>query len=124
MSRYYGMSIVLSGVKSEKIDPVKQAAEAEWAFDSWFCNRWGPRSHQLITSGNSNLCGETEEEFAERLARAIWAANGEYCEVEVNATFLEELPYETYCFDQEDYDLLVNASGSKTPTEEDTPDGQ
>ena len=47
--------------------------------------------------------GESEEEFAARVTHAVWKANGGYCEVEVTATYLEELPYTTHELDEDDY---------------------
>lgn len=121
MSRYYSMTIAIIGANSEQIKAVKQAAKAVWPFDDWFLDI----DNRLTASADASLCGgETEEEFAERLAKAIWAANGDYCQVEVNATYLETLPYESYCFDEEDYGRLAEASGGGTPAKEDTPDGQ
>jgi hypothetical protein len=38
---------------------------------------------------------------------AIWRANGGYCEVVVNATYLEDLPYEIHTLDQTDYERLM-----------------
>ena len=36
MSRYYSMAVTITGAARERVDAVKQAAEAEWAFDDWF----------------------------------------------------------------------------------------
>ena len=100
MGRYYNMAVTIAGANSEQIEAVKQAAKAVWPFDEWFLDIDG----RLTASADASLCGgETEEEFAQRLATAIWAANGDYCQVEVNATYLDQQPYETYCFDEDDY---------------------
>ena len=54
------------------------------------------------------LCGgETDQQFAERLTRAIWIANGGSCEIEVNATYLEDLPHEDFSFDESDYEQIM-----------------
>ena len=104
MSRYYNMAVTITCAARERIDAVKQAAEAEWAFDDWFLDDDGV----LTASADGSLCGgETEEEFAARLAKAIWTANGAYCGVEVHATYLDQMPYETHCFDEDDYRRLV-----------------
>ena len=105
MSRYYSMYVTVSNVAPEKRDRVKEAANGEWGFGNW---RF-PGS-ELTACAEGQLCGgETEAEFSQRLAKAIWEANGGYCKVEVNATYLEELPYETYCLDEGDYQRLVAA---------------
>ena len=62
--------------------------------------------------------GETEEEFTERLAVAIWRANGGYCEVIVNATFLENLPYEIHTLDEDDYERLIQPNTGETSNED------
>ncbi len=91
-------------------DAVKQAAETEGTFDDWFLDD----DSVLTASADDRLCGgETEEEFAQRLAKAIWAANGDYCRVEVNATYLDQLPYETHCLDEDDYRRLVAPPGGR-----------
>ena len=41
---------------------------------------------------------------------AIWRANGGFCEVVVNATYLEELPYEIHALDEADYARLIQAA--------------
>ena len=104
MSRYYNMAVTITGAARDRIDAVKQAAETEWTFDDWFLDDDGV----LTASADDRLCGgETDDEFAQRLANAIWAANGGYCRVEVNATYLEELPCETHCLDEDDYRSLM-----------------
>ena len=104
MSRYYGMSVRITGADPGRVDAIKQAAEAQWPFEDWFLDGEGV----LTASAEDRLCGgETEEEFARRLAKAIWAAHGSFCQVEINATYLEDLPCETYCFDQDDYHRLT-----------------
>jgi hypothetical protein len=57
--------------------------------------------------------GETEEEFADRFAKAVMKANGAPCEVDVCATYMEELPHERFCFDKEDYKRLVGKKKAK-----------
>jgi hypothetical protein len=44
------------------------------------------------------------------LTKAIWIANGGSCEVEVNATYLEELPHEDYLFGESDYEGIMGQS--------------
>ena len=104
MSRYYSMFVRIAGPAPERIDAVKSAAEAEWPFEDWILG-----GEDVLTAvAEDSLCsGETDDEFAQRLAKAVWAANGAFCKVEVHATYLENLPHETYSFDQEDYQRLT-----------------
>jgi hypothetical protein len=78
---------------------IKEAAGREWAFDGWWDNEWHDQN-VLSASGDDNLydADGDEGEFARRLAKAIFEANGRPCEVEVLATCLEDLPHETYYF--------------------------
>jgi hypothetical protein len=105
MSRYYEMSVEITGHRPEKADAIRDAAAGLWEFSDW-CDQDDPL--KLAASAKGNLCGgETEEEFTERLSVAIWRANGAYCDVTVDATYLESLPYETHCLDQADYARLI-----------------
>ena len=109
MSRFYEMSVEVSGYVPAKAADIQAAAEEEWPFADW----WRAGDDEAATmhaSGQSSLCGgETDEEFAERLSLAIWRANGGYCRVSLDATFLENLPYETYELDEADYARLIQS---------------
>jgi hypothetical protein len=114
MSRYYNMAVRIRGFDQQRTDRIKGAACDEWEFDNWNFH-----DGNLTASADGKLCGgETEEAFAERLAKAVWAANGGYCEVEVNATYLEELPCETHCLDEDDYARLLSATDKPIETQE------
>lgn len=114
MSRYYGMSVTISGHKPELVAGIKAAAEEEWPFGDWQAY-----DGKLTAYAESNLCGgETEEEFTERLSVAIWRANGAYCGVSVDATYLEALPYETHSLDEDDYARLMQGTTPHTETPE------
>lgn len=108
MSRRYNMGILICDVDPNRVEQVKSAATQEWpSLDDWY---FDTDTHVLTASGEDNLCGgEGEEEFADRLAHAIWAAHGSYCEVTVAATYLEELPYEEHVRDAEAYDRWAAA---------------
>jgi hypothetical protein len=102
MSRYYEMSVEIRGYNNSYKTNIVSAAEEEWNFDNWY-----EHENYLNASGQSNLCGgEGEDEFATRLAKAIWKANGGFCNVEIIATYLEDLPYENYTFDEDEYNRL------------------
>ena len=114
MSRYYNMSVTITGANPDRIEEVKAAAGHEWPFDDWY-----ERNGVLSASFDDYLfSGETEEEFVQRLAKAIWTANGTACEVEVTATYLENLPRESYSLGADDYDRLMK------PAEEAIDDGK
>ena len=107
MSRYYEMDVEILGHAAEKEDQIKMAAAEEWPFGDW----WSTGEGDIHASAQSTLCGgESEEQFTERLSVAIWRANGAFCEVLVNATYLEDLPYESYALDEGDYARLIEAN--------------
>jgi hypothetical protein len=110
MSRYYGMSVTISNHNPAQIEKIKATARKEWPFRDWYDSDEG-----LTAYAESSLCGGvTEEEFTERLSLAVWRANGAYCEVTVDATYLESLPYETHCLDETDYARLISKQQEQT----------
>ncbi len=122
MSRSYEMTVKIRGANPDRVEAVKKAAESEWAFDVWYPLDHPDDPRNFAADGSGNLCaGEIEEEFAERLTRAVWKANGGYCEVEVRALCLDNLPYESYVLDEGEYEELVgNASGGPDPVSSET----
>ena len=121
MSRFYGMSVRIVGFPSAAIDQMKQAAEGEWPFENWTGDG---QTGELSSYAEDKLCGgEEEEAFAERLTLAIWQAAGACCQVTVNATYLEDLPFESYSLDEGDYARLIagqaNASSRGGTRDED-----
>ena len=99
MSRLYEVSVEVSGHDASRGARIKDAARAEWGFDE----DWLDDEGLLQNGARGSLCGgETEDEFAGRLALAIFEANGGPCSVSVFTTCLEDLPFETYSFDAED----------------------
>jgi len=108
MSRFYRMGVVVSGVEPDEAPKIYDALMHEWSFDEndYF---YYENDKSIDMCGESNLCGgEDEEEFAQRIAEAVWKAVNRYVEVAVHATYLEDLPYETYCKDEEDYERWMN----------------
>ena len=99
MARFYNMEIDVSGFRKGKRKSIHEAVEKEWPIDSFDFH-----DQSALFGGEGNLCGgESEEEFARRITYAVWKTNGAYCEVNVKATYLEELPFETYSFGEKDY---------------------
>jgi hypothetical protein len=113
MSRNYEMDIKISGYRPDRTAAIQEAIEQEWTITFAYDDE-----NTLTASGEDSLGGgESEEEFTERLSLAVWKANGEYCEVVVDATYLDDLPYQTHCLDEVDYDRLMKP----VKTEPDTP---
>ena len=108
MSRRYDMNIMVNGLKEKAhgalvgkaiarswnpsygyIDPAGENDESNWMF---------------LAGGEGQLCGgKTEEEFADGVAETIWDALGYYVSVAVAAIYLEDLPCESHCREEEEY---------------------
>ena len=115
MSRSYDMQVEITGLDPSREEAVKQAAESQWPFEGWFRD-----ADKLSASATDSLCaGVGEEEFAERLTHAIWKANGKFCPVEVRATYLDDMPHETYGFYENQYDEFLSAAAKSAETRED-----
>jgi hypothetical protein len=95
------MTVVISKYDPKRKDKVIEAARELWTFDDFL----DTDKTVLESTGQENLCGgETEEEFADRLTKAVWEANEKYCIVEVRSTFMEELPYTTHIRGKAEYE--------------------
>ncbi len=109
MSRYYQMQVKILEPVPDRIPAIQRAAELEWDFEEWFDTdslRIMPTDYRRTISSEAygNLCGgETPDEFAQRLARAIWVANGGYCEVRVYAMDLDNIPTDDCSLNEDDY---------------------
>lgn len=104
MSRSYQMDLLVEGLRPERVEAIKEAASGEWPFEDalWLA------SEGLQGFGDGSLCGgESVEAFVDRIAQAVWRANGEYCQVEVRATYLEDLPSEHHGRFEDDYARLA-----------------
>lgn len=100
MSRRYEMT-----VEVKKIDPALKSKIQQDLNDIWPFDFDGDKHDQnkIFGTGESCLCGGmSEDDFSRRIAKTILAANKKPCRVNVYATYLEELPYETYSFDEDD----------------------
>jgi len=106
MSRFYGMSIKITEHDKNKVSDILSAIKKEWEVrDECCCNPTDEDCQNFLSAyGESFLSGgESEEEFTDRIALAVWKANGGYCHIQVDATYLESLPYETHLRDDDDY---------------------
>ncbi len=130
MSRLYSMGITIKDFDIDKSEEIISSIIKEWniqhkSFDPSRCDCdaasqrlplqfktdgslrcfVSPKpSATIFTYGEGYLCGgETEEQFVDRLAISVWKANNNYCHVEVEATYLDDLPYETHVRNREDY---------------------
>jgi len=118
MSREYEMIVQVTAFESSRQKSIEKACCEEWPFEpeEFSVEKNGNNVPVLTARAADRLCGgETEEEFTDRLAIAIWKANQSYCEVEVQAFYLEDLPYEQHVREEDDYQRLIkeNSQGGK-----------
>lgn len=109
MSRYYEMCIMVRDREDALyvgLDGSRKAVREQWNVEDELDN--GVDADNFFSYafvGEGNLAGgETEEEFTDRVAAAIWGAYGDFCGIEVAATFLEDLPHERHCRERDDYE--------------------
>ncbi|MCK6440327.1 MAG: hypothetical protein L6Q71_09025 [Planctomycetes bacterium] len=103
------MRATISGYNPRRKRAMIKAAKGEWPFKDVYHHRLAEELDALEFEYREHyLCsGEDESEFADRLAVAIWKANGGPCQVDVDATYLDELPSTGYVRDQSDYKRLM-----------------
>lgn len=112
MSRSYEMTVEIKDYKAKRLKRIIRACREEWSFapDDFTRERTEPtakRYDKIIATAEGNLCGgETEREFADRLARAIWKANDGFCQVDIHAVYMDDPPHETYAFDKDNYERM------------------
>ena len=98
MSRLYEMGLEVKAFDPNKQDDIIEAANDQWPFED---HNWSD-GETLAGHGESNLGGgEMDSEFAKRLTKAVFEANGGPCKVTVHATCMENLPFETFEFDKD-----------------------
>ena len=102
------MCVDITGVRPERREQVIAACCEEWSFAPGDFESAPPsdrEARKLTARAEGALCsGETEEEFADRIAGAVWEANGGYCQVTVCATYLEPPPCEEHVRDERDFE--------------------
>jgi hypothetical protein len=117
MSRTYEMAVIITGFEKSRLQKIKKACRAEWDFEQdEFSVDGDAKSLRTLTGhGIGSLCGgESEEEFSDRLAKAVWKANGKYCEVEVGASYLEnDPPCDDHIRGKDDYKRLMGKEAKR-----------
>ena len=108
MSRYYRMDVEVLKYDTARMEDVVDACNGEWEF-----NLEGPTDligdGSLRGTGEDCLYGgESPEEFAQRLSKAVWKANGGFCEVYVRCYDLENIPCESYEYDEETFKEMTD----------------
>ena len=100
MSRNYEMIIRVYNVKDEGTkEMIHDVVKEEWSIDDEYED-----TDYYVMRGVGSLCGgETEEEFANKVAMALWEKLEKYHRITVEAVYLDDLPCETYDMGEETY---------------------
>ena len=110
MSRLYEMKVELPRINPLKEDAILGECCSEWYFQrADFYVDPSARPNRLLTCTAPGFMrvGESEDEFVKRLTNAIWKANGAYCRVIIQTTYLESVPpNETHELGVEDYKMF------------------
>lgn len=114
MSRHYRIDIKIEKihtVKDEVARKLKKELERVWFRDGVVevYDTWDGKTRVTLIEGCQGGylgCGESEKEFAKRITHFVWEVAGKYLPVSVTATYLEELPYNTYTFNETEYNLF------------------
>ena len=62
--------------------------------------------------------GESDSEYSERIAKEIWKTEGSYIELYIQMTYLEDLPYESYEYDKDEYEEIMDIYPEEDTNEE------
>ena len=108
MSRFYEMSVEVSGHDRRRWPKSKRRQNRNGRLTTGGLPATSERRQTMHASAQDNCAAaKAKKQFTERLSLAIWRANGGYCHVSVDATYLENLPYETHALDEADYARLI-----------------
>jgi len=114
MSRMYDIRVEISGFEAKAVQKIKDAANELWDFE-W--DDIGPKANELwdfewddigpklspvlCGQGQCNLGGgKTDYTFSKELTREIFKANGKPCKILINTTDLDDLPTDSYEFNE------------------------
>jgi len=104
MSMFYRCGVYVKEFDPTRKDKIFEAIQSYWHFEEphLYESTVDDNERAIDAEGEANL-GNEEHAFAEKLAILIWKANKNKCKVTVSMTCLEDLPTESYVFDEENY---------------------
>lgn len=110
MSRSYDMQVTVSKFNPARQQNIEDICCFEFPFESLEIQPFDTESTMIGSTVGDLYCGESEEEFSERLTKAIWAANSQYCPVTVRLLHLDALPYDVFELGKEAYQEWVKTA--------------
>jgi len=120
VSQYYELYIAVYGFNEARNQQVAEVIAETWEFEKPDYGMFSPTegTEQEYTGlpmtgdgqvtfmdacAQGNVSGPPED-ILQEVREAIWEHNEAYCIVECRATYLEDLPYEDFNADKEDYE--------------------
>lgn len=104
MSQQYRCSVNVSGCRDlPAARAIKKAIDNFWCFEEAGVYESSSTNYQIDATGEGNLNGGDTANFAKTLAIAIWKANRGVCEVSVDTIYMEDLPTESFVFNESKY---------------------
>lgn len=127
MSRLYDVTVTISEFDCTRRTDIENAVDEEAGFseDNWVRQGNCNVLKGILTDPRSTTChasltgGETEQRFADRVAKAAFVANGKPFKIEILTTCLEDLPFERFRFGQAEFDSLGVAEALAEEAEDD-----
>jgi len=108
MSRKYelALDVYVPGYDSELERKTFEACQSLFPFEDfevWDSFREDGRRMVMVACGELATDDFPSSVFARKLAEAVWKATGRFLRVELRATDLEDLPYDTTVMDEDDF---------------------
>ena len=117
MSQYYQMDLTVRGLKNKtEVTAVAKAIDDLWNWEEDGMSSPDPSKDdgtlEFFITGRGNIYGGQEpEELHETIAAAVWEAIKHFAEVNLRATYLEQIPYDEYDTDEDVYYRWLDGKG-------------
>jgi len=110
MSAWFKLQLTIDCSEAKKNDVI-DAAQSLWDFSDVQKSDMSVNGiGRVYMSGEDKSSHSNFDTLLQDIVRAVWKANGEYCEVDAQSLYLEEPPWEEHPFDEEDYDDFIKES--------------
>lgn len=102
MSQEYRCNVKVEEFRNERANEIAKAIKDFWMFTEVEHYAEGTEFSSLESEAEGNM-RIPERDFARDLAIEIWKANQDKCDVQIDTLCLENLPYESFSFGEDDY---------------------
>jgi hypothetical protein len=111
MSRMMSVEVIVTNFDDSKVDAIMDAINEEWpdCDQNDHCEATEASPASIFCRGDGDCSYSlTNEELVDRIAKAVWTANDQYCDVQVDLVDLEVHPTDTFELSKHDYHRLIN----------------